>query len=318
MRAVFIGTVEVSWHCLEAILRHDDVLAIFTMPDSKAANISAFRAFDDLAASHGVPLYKVPDINTPDIVALLRSLAPDIVYCVGWPRLVKEPILSLPPRGCVGMHSSLLPKYRGGAPVNWGLIAGERRWGISLMYLGDGPDIGDIIGQLSFDVGPDETCGDVYDKVTEASVRIFDTFVPQLGAGTAPRIVQDATEATHYPKRKPADGVIDWGKTARQLHDWVRALTRPYPGAFTFLADGTRVTIWRARVADESSSGGTPGAILDVQPYGGIIVQCGTGRLLVEYLEPAGSIGMAAGVWAAHLGGALPRAFVNPPPAQGA
>ncbi len=313
MRAIFVGTVEVSWHCLKAILDIDEVVAIYTMPESKGPGISAFRAFDDLAAEHAVPLHKVTDINAPEVVAQMRALAPDVLYCVGWPRLVKEPILSLPPKGCIGMHSSLLPLYRGGAPVNWGLIAGERRWGISLMYLGDGPDIGDIIAQLDFPVGPDETCADVYDKVTEASVRIMRMYLPQVGAGTAPRIVQDASKATHFPKRRPADGAIDWTKSARQLHDWTRALTHPYPGGFTATPDGTKVTIWRARVQDETAVRQAPGTILEVVPYQGIIVQCGTGTLLVQSLQLAGSAEMPATVWAAHQEGSLPATFVARP-----
>lgn len=310
MRAVFIGTVEVSWHCLRAIMAHDDVVAIYTMPAERAGRISAFRGFDDLAAAHGIPLHHVADINAPEVVAAIRALAPDIVYCIGWPRLVREELLALPPKGCVGMHSSLLPRYRGGAPVNWGLIAGEPRWGISVMHLGRGADTGHVIGQAEFAVGPDETCGDVYDKVSEASVRLLHELVPRIADGTAPRMPQDESLATHYPKRKPADGRIDWSRPARAVHDWVRALTHPYPGAFTMLADGSTVAVWRTRVWRETGAAGAPGTVAGVVPYEGIRVCCGEGEVLVTRVTVPDLGECPASVWAAHAGDALPSHFL--------
>jgi len=311
MRCVFIGTVEVSWHCLKTLLDLEEVVAIFTAVDNNDGRISAYKAFDDLGRQYAVPVHRIANINAPEVVQQIRALRPDAIFCIGWPRLVKEPILSLPSKGCIGMHSSLLPKYRGGAPVNWGLINGETRWGISLMHLGTGADNGDIIGQATFDVGPDETCGEVYDKVTEAAMRALRTYVPMIANGTAPRVAQDESQATFYKQRKPGDGQIDWRRTARQLHDWTRALTHPYPGAFTFLEDGTKVTVWAARLTDDSKTEAEPGVVLRVVPFEGILVQCGSGQLLLRRVQAEGAGEMAATVWAAHRSNAEPWRFVE-------
>jgi len=303
VRSVFVGTVEISWHCLRAILAVDRVDAIYTMPLERAERISAFSDFEDLGVQYGIPVFREPNINDPRVVEQIRAFEPEAIYVIGWPRLVKEPLLSMPPKGCIGIHSSLLPKYRGGAPVNWGLIHGEREWGITLMYLGAGADNGDIIWQESFPVGPDETCADVYAKATEASVRALRRMVPLLAEGRAPRVAQQDAEASAFPKRKPEDGWIDWTRSARQIHDWVRALTHPYPGAFTEYG-GRRLTVWRASVLEEGGTG-TAGTVVGVVPYEGVAIQCGEGVLLLRSVQPEGDREMPATVWQLHQGVAV-------------
>jgi len=311
MRAVFIGTVEVSWHSLQALIELCSVVGIYTMPKEKSEDISAYADLNDLGEKHGIPVYQVTEINTDQVVRQIREMNPDIIVCIGWPRLVKEPILSLPPKGCVGMHSSLLPKYRGGAPVNWGIIEGQKSWGISLMYLGAGADNGDIIAQTRFRIGVNETCGDTYNKISEATVRILQTFIPLIANGTAPRIAQDESQATLYKQRKPEDGQLDWNKSARQLHDWIRALTHPYPGAFTYLMNQRKCYIWKARVEDENVIAAKAGVVVDILPFRGLLVQCGTGQLLIERIQLEEELEISTGVWAAHMKDEFPRFFVS-------
>jgi methionyl-tRNA formyltransferase len=305
MRSVFVGTVEISWHCLRTLFEMgEEILAIFTMPDQRAPLISAYRGFDDLGQRHGVPVYKTGDINSHQSISIMRSLEPEIIYVIGWPRLVKRAILDLPSKGCVGIHSSLLPKYRGGAPVNWGLINGETEWGISLLYLDDGPDTGDIIAQERFPITLEDNCKTVYNKATEASIRVLKQFVPLLTQGAAPRKPQDDAQATLYPQRKPHQGEIDWNQTALQVYNWVRALTHPYPGAFTFLPDGRRLFVWQAEIPPHNNStpvtpqNPKPGTLLTILPGRGIAVQVLKGQLVMEQLQVEGSGEQAADIWA--------------------
>lgn len=302
MRSVFIGTVEISWHCLRTILKVDEVNAIYTMPPERSGKISAYKSFDELGASHGVPVFHEAKINEPHVVEQIRAFEPEIIYCIGWPRLVKKELLEMPPKECVGIHSSLLPKYRGGAPVNWGLIHGEREWGVSLMYLGDGPDIGDVIAQEKFPVGEHEDCRDVYAKATEACINLLSDMVPRLANGTAPRIKQNDADATLFFQRKPHEGLVDWTKSAEELHNWVRAMTHPYPGAFTHLPDGRQLNIWRAETLKRTGSSQAPGTILAHHPYQGLEVQAGEGTLLIKSIQPENDDEMPATVWSAHEG----------------
>jgi len=320
MRSIFVGTVEISWHCLHTLLEMgEEVIAIFTMPDRLAPSISAYKGFDDIGQQYGVPVYKTTDINSDQILSIMRRLQPEIIYVIGWPRLVKRAILDLPPKGCVGIHSSLLPKYRGGAPVNWGLINGETEWGISFFYLEEGPDTGDIIAQERFLITLEDTCGTVYDKATEASIRVLKQYVPLLAQGTAPRIPQDHSQATLYPKRRPYQGIVDWKKTAMQLYNWVRALTHPYPGAFTYLPNGRKLFIWQAEPPNralflEDSLKRPPGSVLAVLPYRGIAVQTGDVPIVLTRVQTEGEIEMLASVWALHNKDLTNIRFLEQPP----
>lgn len=302
MRSVFVGTVEISWHCVRTLLEmEEEVLAIFTMSEAQAPFISAYKDFSDLARQYGVPVYQHSDINSDQNISQIRRTEPEIIYVIGWPRLVKRAILNLPRNGCVGIHSSLLPKYRGGAPVNWGLINGETEWGVTLMYLEDGPDTGDIIAQERFQISVEDTCKTVYEKATTASIQLLREFVPLLARGTAPRTPQDDSQATLYPQRKPHQGEINWNRTAWQLYNWIRAQTHPYPGAFTFLPDGRKLFIWQADIPGPNNSSRQhlpPGRLLAVLPGRGIAVQTADGYLVVMNLQVEGDAEQPADMWA--------------------
>jgi methionyl-tRNA formyltransferase len=191
----------------------------------------------------------------------LGSLRPDIIIVVGWYYILPRSLRELAPLGAAGLHASLLPKYRGGAPLVWATINGEAETGVTFFHFADGVDDGDIIGQARFAIDLEDDITSLLAKASHASIRLLSEYVPLLAAGTAPRIVQDHTQATSVPQRKPEDGQINWHQlSARQAFDWVRAQTRPYPGAFTFLGD-EKVTIWRARFGPEPNHG-KPGTIV--------------------------------------------------------
>jgi methionyl-tRNA formyltransferase len=169
---------------------------------------------------------------------------PDVLLVVGWTQLLKEELLAIP-KVALGFHASLLPKYRGRAPINWALIHGERETGNTLIVLAPGADVGDIVAQRTIPIGDDDDCATLYGKVAATEVEILSDVLPLIAKGRMPRRKQDESKATVMPKRRPEDGLIDWTRPSRALYDWVRALTHPYPGAFTFF-EGRRVFVWCA------------------------------------------------------------------------
>ncbi len=246
LRIAFIGCVAEGLRALRTLLELGErVAAVFTLDPERAQKVSGAVRWEEITRNHGIPLHYVRNINDPEPVGLLRSLRPDLVFCVGWTQLLRREILAIPRLGCIGFHASLLPKYRGRAPVNWAIIHGERETGNTMLLLDEGVDTGDIIAQRSFPITLEDTCATVYEKVAQSEEDMIREIMPLIHAGKMPRRPQDHSQATVMPRRRPEDGEIDWRRTTRELHDWVRALTHPYPGAFTWIA-GRRVWVWKA------------------------------------------------------------------------
>ena len=176
---VFVGCVREGYVSLEHLLRRGErVRCIFTLEDDLAARVSGAMSFDDLAARHAVPLVKVRSINEAPHVDRIRALAPDLVLVIGWTQLVKAPLLAIPRHGCIGFHASLLPRYRGRAPVNWAIIRGETMTGNTMMLLEEGVDTGDIIAQREIPIGFEDTCATIYQRVAESECDMLDEVLP--------------------------------------------------------------------------------------------------------------------------------------------
>ncbi len=300
-RVVFVGAVDEGRRCLEGLLAAGERFAgLVTLKEEWAVETSGAVPFDDLAERYAIPLLKVKNLNHPANVERLRAMRPGLLLVVGWTRLLGPEILALPPRGCVGFHASLLPKYRGRAPVNWAIINGESETGNTMIFLDDGVDTGDIIEQRRIPITPEDDCRTLYEKVSDSAVEMLLQHLPALKAGTAPRRRQDHSRATVMPRRRPEDGLIDWSAGARRLYDWVRALTHPYPGAFTF-AGRAKIYIWRAMVAEESGDT-LPGVILELTPDEGILVGAGRGSLRLIRTQVGGEPEEPAGETARRLG----------------
>jgi methionyl-tRNA formyltransferase len=288
MAVVFFGASELGYRCCERLLeRGVPVSGIFTIPRQFEISYSAgepvtnvlHRDFHELGERFNLPVVEVTG-RMGEHAAALRQLDPELVVVIGWYYMVPRTLRELASRGCVGIHASLLPKYRGGAPLVWAIINGEREAGVTLFHLSDGVDDGDVVAQRRFAIGATDTIADVLGHATVASLELVEEFVPLLLDGRAPRMPQDNSSATHVPQRSPADGRIDWRWEARRIADFVRAQTRPYPGAFTHL-HGEQVHLWSAVAADVESRGRRPGEVVDALPDGGFIVRCGTGLLRV-------------------------------------
>jgi methionyl-tRNA formyltransferase len=282
MRTVWVSFDEIGRDCLDAAASAGaEVVGIVTLPGPIDPNRSGQCAFDEVAARVGASLVETADVNTPETIEAVRGLDPALIFVVGWSQLVRDEFISLAAGGVFGMHPSLLPRHRGRAPIPWAILSGLARTGVTLFEITDpSADAGPIVGQAVVEIAPDETAASLYDRLAEAHVYLVREYVPQLVAGTAPRVPQDERRASSWPKRTPADGIIDWETRAPYLYDWVRAQSRPYPGAFTYL-EGQKVIVWRARPVEGSG----PAGVVVEERSEGPVVACGEGALLLEEVD---------------------------------
>jgi methionyl-tRNA formyltransferase len=287
MRTVWVSFDTIGRDCLEAASSMGvDVVGVVTLPGPVDPNRSGQCSFDEIATRLGADLVYTEDINAEQTLNVLRKLEPELVFVVGWSQLVRDPFIAMAREGVFGMHPTLLPRHRGRAPIPWAILSGLARTGVTLFEITDSTaDSGAIVGQVEVEIAPDETATTLFDRLAEAHVELVREAVPQIVAGTAPRLVQDARRASTWPKRVPADGLIDWETRAQYLYDWVRAQTRPYPGAFTYFGD-EKVVVWRARPVEltESAAAGT----IVAARADGHVVACGEGALLLEEIETTG------------------------------
>ena len=291
-RQVWVSFDEIGRRCLEAAAdAGGEIAGIVTLPGPVDPNRSGQCAFDEAASRLGAPLIETTDVNAPETVDAVAALEPGLIFVVGWSQLVRDAFISTASAGVYGMHPTLLPRHRGRAPIPWAIISGLARTGVTLFEITDPTaDSGPIVGQAEIAIAAGETAATLYEKTADAHVELVRELVPQLVAGTAPRLAQDPRRASVWPKRVPADGIIDWETRAPFLDAWVRAQTRPYPGAFTFLGE-ERIVVWRASPVEHAAEA-PAGTVLELRPEGPVVA-CGEGALLLEELEP--SVRLAAG-----------------------
>ena len=293
MRTVWVSFDTIGRDCLEAAADVGaEIVGIVTLPGPIDPNRSGQCAFDDVAARLGAALIETRDVNAPETVNAIRKLEPELIFVVGWSQIVREPFIALASEGVFGMHPTLLPRHRGRAPIPWAILTGLARTGVTLFEIIDATaDSGSIVGQVTLDVAPDETATTLFARIADAHVELTRELLPQLLAGTAPRIPQDPTRASSWPRRTPADGIIDWDTRAPYLDAWVRAQTRPYPGAFTYLGE-EKVIVWGARSVELTETA-PAGTILEVGPEGPIVA-CGEGGLVLEEVQMNGELVVGA------------------------
>ena len=284
MRTVWVSFDTIGRDCLEAAAGAGaDIVGIVTLPGPIDPNRSGQCPFDEVAARHDAALIETHDVNALETLNALRKLEPELVFVVGWSQLVHDPFIAVAREGVFGMHPTLLPRHRGRAPIPWAILTGLSRTGVTLFEIVDATaDSGAIVGQVVVDVAPDETATTLFARLADAHVELIREFVPQLIGRSAPRLPQDPSRASSWSKRVPSDGIIDWETRAPYLYDWVRAQTRPYPGAFTFLGDD-KVIVWGAR-AVELPGAAPAGTIVDVSADGPVVA-CGEGGLLLEEIQ---------------------------------
>ncbi len=279
MKAVVLAYHDVGCAGIEALLRNGfDVVAVFTHRDDPVEN-TWFGSVARLAASHRIPVFAPEDINHPIWVGKLRSLEPDFIFSFYYRKMVQSEILAIPKSGCLNLHGSLLPGYRGRCPVNWVLIHGERETGVTLHHMTDRADAGDIVGQRKIAISDDDTARSLHEKLTHATAELLDDVLPHLKNGTAPRRTQDHSKATYFGGRRAEDGEIDWRETPTEVRNLVRAVTHPYPGAFS-CAGERKCFVWAVSVNDDGGTSEKPGTVVSVDP---LVVACGGGSVKVDF-----------------------------------
>ena len=240
-----------------------------------------FPSVAELSRAHGIePVVMENPLDAPSI-ARVRTAAPDLLFSFYYRRVLPKEMLAVPQLGAYNMHGSLLPKFRGRAPVNWAVLKGETKTGATLHVMTERADRGPIVDQEEVPIGPDDTALEVQRRVTEVAVRVLDRRLDELEAGTAKATPQDESRASRFGRRRPEDGRIDWSRPAKEVHDLVRAVTHPYPGAFTDLF-GSTTFVWRTRLPGLAAHDTFPG---QVRGDGGrLLVACGDDRY-VEILR---------------------------------
>ncbi len=253
MRAVVFAYHEVGTRCLQALLDGGvDVALVITHTDDPNERIW-FSSVAEVANSAGIPVITPESASDPDVLARIAAIAPDYIFSFYYRQMIPMSVLNLARIAPLNMHGSLLPKYRGRVPINWAVLHGESETGATLHVMAEKPDAGDIVAQQAVSIGPDETAGEVFAKVTLAAALTLKDVLPRLLKGELPRRPNNLLEGSYFGGRKPEDGRIDWQQTAAQVYNLIRAVAPPYPGAFSDFATplGTRrITINAARRLD--------------------------------------------------------------------
>ncbi|WP_254545893.1 methionyl-tRNA formyltransferase [Halomarina pelagica] len=256
MRVVFLTNDEVGLACLDELIDLGaDVRGVFTRPSADAAvDLPSF------ADRHDVPLYEV-SVDAPEPRSRIDGCDPELLFAVGWSRLVDETILELASVAALGVHPAPLPRGRGHDPVAWSLIKGLEETALSLFHLAEDPTAGDLVGQRSIEIEPTDDAAALREKVVEAARASIRAHYPAFERGEVPRTPQDEDEATWWPKRDPRHGLVDWTRSPGEVHDWIRGLSRPHAGAFSYL-HGRRVTLWAADPPSDERVFCAPGELL--------------------------------------------------------
>jgi UDP-4-amino-4-deoxy-L-arabinose formyltransferase/UDP-glucuronic acid dehydrogenase (UDP-4-keto-hexauronic acid decarboxylating) len=278
MKTVVLAYHNIGCAGIRALLTQAfDIQAVFTHTDDPNENIW-FESVAELAASNDLPVYAPEDINHPLWVERIREMAPDILFSFYYRNMVGKEILEIPPAGCLNLHGSLLPRYRGRCPVNWVLIHGEKETGVTLHYMTQHPDDGDIVGQKRVTIDDNDTALSLHKKLVTAAGDLLAVLLPKIREKKAERIPQDHSSASYFGGRRPEDGEIDWRQDAVTVRNLVRAVTRPYPGAFSYL--GNRMCIFWKVSALATSMDAAPGTVLSTDP---LTIACGDGVLVVQF-----------------------------------
>ena len=291
MRVVFMGTPDIAATCLKNILDDGfDVVAVYTQPDRpKGRGMKmVFSPVKELAIANNIPVYQPENFRADETVEELRALQPDVVAVVAYGRILPQRVLDIPKCGCINIHASLLPAYRGSAPYQWAVLNGEKETGVTAMYLCREMDAGDIIDAVKTPIGENETAGELLDRLAVMGGDLLSKTLTKIKDGCCPRTPQCCEKATYAPMLDKSICPIDWTKTAQQVHDHVRGL-HPWPVA-TAVIGGTFFKIHDTVIVDGK---GEPGEILGLTKTG-LRIACGEGAVEIRSLQAEGGKRMAA------------------------
>ena len=287
LRVVFMGTPDFAVPCLEALLAAGhEVAAVITQPDrprGRGRKLS-FSPVKACAVEHGLEVLQPEKIKTPEFEQVLRELAPDVMVVVAFGQILSPVILAIPPLGCVNVHASLLPYYRGAAPIHWAVMQGEAKTGVTTMYMDEGLDTGDMILKKEIAISQDASTGEVHDQLMREGALLLQETLALIAEGKAPRTKQDHNVSTYAPLLKADIEQLDWTRSAQELHNRIRGLS-PWPGAYCRYAGG-RLKVWKSRLCEEAApAGAIPGRIARLSVEG-FVVETGDGLLELLEVQP--------------------------------
>ena len=293
LRTVFMGTPDFALQTLQGLIDAGcNMVGVYTQPDRPKGRGKQLAAppVKELAQQYDIPVYQPLKLRQPEAVAELEALAPDLIVVVAYGQILPKSALDIPAHGCINVHASLLPKYRGAAPINKAIIDGETETGITTMYMDVGLDTGDMLIKKSLLIGPEETAGELHDRLASLGRETMEETLQQLCTGTLQREIQDDEQSTYASMMKKEDGRIDWSRSSLEIHNHVRGLD-PWPGAYTSL-NGELLKL--ARTSPDVTNGGKAGSVVSADKNG-VRIACGSGTLLVKELQLAGRKRLAAG-----------------------
>ena len=288
MRIVFMGTPDFAVPSLEALLKSEhQVVGVVTQPDRPKGRGQevVFSPVKAVCQREGIPVLQPLKMKDPTFLDALRQWRPDVIVVTAYGRILPPAILALPPRGCINVHGSLLPKYRGAGPIQWAVIRGEQQTGITTMFMAEGMDTGDMLLQETVEIRADDTAGTLAPRLAEVGGRLLVETLRRLEAGTLTPQPQDDAQATMAPLLKKEDGVVDWTLPAAEIANRVRGLS-PWPGAYTYV-NGERWVLWRVAVGAEVS-GAAPGTVTKVSKDR-VEVATGEGTIQLIDIQPSNS-----------------------------
>lgn len=289
MRVVFLGTPDFAVPSLVALIKNGyDIVGVFTQPDRPAKRGHKLMAppVKQCAQEHSLNVFQFEKIKSEEGVKALKALNPDIMITAAFGQILSKEVLDIPKYGCINVHGSLLPKYRGAAPIQWAIINGEKITGVTTMYTDIGLDTGDIILKKEIEIKKDETAGELFDRMAPIGADLLIETLKEIEKGNLKREKQNENEATHYPMLKKEMGKMDFNKDANDIYNLVRGVT-PWPGAYFMLGEDV-IKVLKVNVTDEHTNK-EPGTVIKASPKEGLIIACKNGAIEIEFLRaPSG------------------------------
>lgn len=296
MRILFMGTPDIAAESLAALIAAGhEIVGVFTRADKPVGRKQIMTAppVKQLAQQHNIPVWQPATLRDGKAEPIFRELAPDLVVVVAYGRILPPELLHIAPLGCINLHVSLLPKYRGSAPIQWAVLNGDAETGVTIMQLDEGCDTGDILMVERVAIGPETTSGELFDQVSATGAKTLVTAIEKLAAGELTPQPQNDAEATQAPPLTKDMARFDFTQSAAHIHNWVRGMN-PWPAAF-FELDGKKVKVLESRVAPDAKSA-PAGTVLALKP---LTIACGEGALQLLTVTPEGGKPMAGTAWAA-------------------
>jgi len=261
MKAVVFAYHNIGIVGLESLAREKfDIPAIFSHLDDPEENIW-FGSVAEWGKKNHIAVFCPKNVNTPEWIEMIRKISPEVIFSFYYRNLLGSDILMIPSAGAFNLHGSLLPAYRGRSPVNWVLVNGEQRTGVTLHHMLKAPDAGDIVGQKEVPIEFEDTAYTLYQKLCVKAKELLEELLPLIKRGNAPRVAQNLSQGSYYGGRRPEDGKIDWGWPVIRIYNLIRAVTEPFPGAFTFLPGGEKLFVWWGLPEKNSLSNGPVGVL---------------------------------------------------------